>query len=415
MTVIHRGQALKGEFTVNPDREMLVCALALGALARGRTLLEECPATPVSNNFAEWLHENGVSLQHKSNAWEIEGVGLQWNSSPLQTLPKNFFAKFIALCILSRDHETCFDFGTQTAEDGTEALLQEHFQGSWQNSRWLFGEVDLKVRISPSGEVPHLSKIRLLLQAIVHERSLYIEEKTSCRDQLSSMLTYFGAPLTVEQSGQEEMDELARRMARLQGQKQDRKTLTKLAACKFLTGKDYFVPGDPTEATALTLQASLLPDSSITIRNICLNPSRAGAFNALKRMGAELEVVQKKERFGDQFGSLRVQSCKRMVGRKMTSELLLSCLEEIPLLAVAACLAEGETILRLPEHVAAEQRVLLDCLAANLKLAGIEVGVYEEGLVVRGREEVDANAFTYEKPAALGLAFAVLARVAHGQ
>ena len=257
--------------------------------------------------------------------------------------------------------------------------------------------------------------MRILLQALLHERTITFEEKATIRDHFSGMLAFFGAPLTVETTGNEELDELARRMARLQGQKMERKVLTSLAPCKMLTGKELFIPGDPTEAAALALLASFLPDSDIVIRSVGLNPSRSGVFNALKRMGANLEIFQKRERYGDQFGSLRVQSCKRPMGRKFAGELLMTCIEEVPLLAVAASLADGETILRLPEHIALKEHDLLNVLAQNLKRAGVEVGVYEEGLVVRGREEVDANQFDSQEIPSVGLALAVLARAAHGQ
>ena len=413
MTEIHRGQALKGEWTVNPDREMLLYAMTLGALARGRTILEDCANTPVSEAYATWLRSNGVDIFRKENTWELEGKGLTGTFSPSQNLPTDSFAQHLALCLLSRDHETCFDLGSE-AESGSIGAKLKNFVGPFHEGRFTFGEPSLTYKLSPSGEVPHLIRIRILLQALLHERSVSFEERITVRDQLSGLLTFFGAPLTVETTGPDELDELARRMARMQGQKLERKTITKLSPCKILAGKEIFIPGDPTEASAVALLASSLPDSDITLRNIVLNPGRSGVFTALKRMGANIEVVQKRERYGDQFGSLRVQSCKRPVGRKFTGEVLQTCIEEIPMLAIAASLAEGETILRLPEHLAEAEHPLLDALANNLKLAGIEIGIYEEGLVVRGREEIDANPFDSHGSAILGLALAVLARIAHG-
>lgn len=415
MSNITRSHALKGEWTPNPDREMLLFALCLGAIARGRTILEEACETPPSREFAHWLNQNNIPCSFAEQTWTIEGAGLGGSFSPVQTLPSNHLAQFLALCMLSRDLETLFDFGADAEPGDLGKVLGAHFQGSWKEGRWSFREPSLQWKLSPTGAVESFARMRLLLQALMHERTLVLEERVTVRDQLSGLLGYFAAPITVELSGVEEMDELSRRMARLQGQKLERKTVTRLSPCKAISGKDLFIPGDPTEAAAMALLASVIPDSEIVIRNVCLNPSRSGVFNALKRMGANFDVAQKKERYGDQFGSLRVQSCKRMVGRKLAGEVLITCIEEVPLLAVAASMAEGETILRLPDPFAEQLRPLLDALALNIRLAGVEVGVYEEGLVVRGREEIDANQFDAGEYAILGLALAVLAKSAHGQ
>lgn len=415
MSSIHRSQAIKGEWIPNPDREMLLLAMTLGALARGRTIIEECAATPVAKEFSTWLVANGMDCQFSENCWRVEGVGFGGTFSPVQELPRNAFAMFLAFCMLSRDQETLFDFGSDAEQGEIAKMLAKHFQGAWDNGRFAFKEPSLQWKLSPTGAVEHLTRTRLLLQALMSERTLMLEERSTERDQLAGMLGFFGAPITVEITGAEEMDELARRMARMQGQKLERKTITKLSPCKAIAAKELFVPGDPTEAAAIVLLASVIPDSEVIVRNVCLNPSRSGVFNAFKRMGANLDITQKRERYGDQFGSVRVQSCKRMVGRKLAGEVLATCLEEVPLLAVAASMAEGETILRLPDPYAEELRPLLEAVAQNVRLAGVEVGVYEEGLVIRGREETDANVYDAAGDAVLGLALAVQAKSAHGQ
>jgi 5-enolpyruvylshikimate-3-phosphate synthase len=393
---------------------MLLFAMTLGALARGRTLIDDCPITTISQDFAVWMQANHMECSHRDSTWKIEGAGLSGSFSPFQSLPQNHLARHLALCILSRDHETLFDFGGETAEANLQTSLTGQFKGKWEKGLWSFSAPDLRWKLAPSGEIPHFTRIRILLQALLHELPLALEEKATTRDQLCGMLAFFGAPILIETTGAEEMDELARRMARLQGQKFEKKFLTKLEPCKVLAGKEVFVPGDPTEACALAILASVIPGSEATIRNVCLNPGRAGAFNALKRMGANIEVVQKKERYGDQFGSIRVQSCKRLVGRKFSADIMMTCTEEVPLLSIAASLAEGESILRLPEHEAKERHRVLEIMTANLKKAGVEVGVYEEGIVVRGREELDSASFDAREEPGVALALTVLGRIAHG-
>ena len=84
-------------------------------------------------------------------------------------------------------------------------------------------------------------------------------------------------------------------------------------------------------------------------------------------------------------------------------------LEEYPLLAVAACYAEGETILRVPKEVRVEMRPKNEVLAVNLRKTGAEVGVYDDGLVIRGLETiVNGSDFDGGESAQMGLALSVL-------
>jgi 5-enolpyruvylshikimate-3-phosphate synthase len=85
-------------------------------------------------------------------------------------------------------------------------------------------------------------------------------------------------------------------------------------------------------------------------------------------------------------------------------------IEEFPLLAVAACFAEGETILRLPKEQRKQWRPVNEALAENLRKTGVEVGVYDDGLVVRGLENITAvPEFDGGKNPQVGLALNVLA------
>ena len=129
----------------------------------------------------------------------------------------------------------------------------------------------------------------------------------------------------------------------------------------------------------------------ILIKNVELNASRTGAITCLKRMGANIEVVTRREKYGDVFGDIEVfpvDAGKRLQGRRFGEDLIASSFEEYPLLAVAACFAEGETILRLPKEFRRSQRPVNEFLASELRKTGVEVGVYEDGLVVRGLENI---------------------------
>ena len=102
-------------------------------------------------------------------------------------------------------------------------------------------------------------------------------------------------------------------------------------------------------------------------------------------------------------------SGKRLQGRRFSEDTIATGLEEYPFLAVAACFAEGETILRIPREIRKEMRARNEALAENLRKTGAEVGVYDDGLVIRGLETiVNGSDFDGGEAPENGLALSVL-------
>jgi 5-enolpyruvylshikimate-3-phosphate synthase len=166
-------------------------------------------------------------------------------------------------------------------------------------------------------------------------------------------------------------------------------------------------------AFALLATVGNMPKENVVkLMNVELNTSRAGALTCLKRMGANIETVTRREKFGDVFGDVEIYSMeagKRLQGRRFSEDVISTGFEEYAFLAVAACFAEGETILRLPKESREAMRPVNEFLAENLRKTGVEVGVYDDGLVIRGMETiVNGNGFDGGQWPQMGLALGVL-------
>ena len=132
---------------------------------------------------------------------------------------------------------------------------------------------------------------------------------------------------------------------------------------------DVDVPGDPSQAAFWLVGASLAPDSDLTVENIYLGPARGGFVEVLRRMGADIAV-------DSESGDIRARSSK-LTGTLVTAEELPGCIDEVPILAVAAAAADGITVfegigeLRIKEtdRVAAIAE-MLDVLGAKCQING---------------------------------------------
>ncbi len=407
------------EWSVNSDREMLEQCLVLALLVNGRTSVDDFKKTTEVERFAEALKDFGLAYREVGNQLLLEGVGLQYKVPTI--LPSGFSlnAEVLIWALASKDKETRFTIFANGSSDfafKVELLKKIAFavvEEETENSvSFHFSERIPTLKKASFGGYPYLAKNFALLSALVEGREVSLEEKLSVRDSFSSMLVYFGANMKFEVHTPELKDELSRRLAKAKGLKLERTWRTLLGETKIMTSREYFIPGDVTEALALAI-ASLFSANKEgeVIKNVVVGGSRAAAFSVLKRMGADFDISGRRERYGEPYGDVLVKPIgnKRLQGCHFAGDNMAIAVEEIPLLAIAACYAEKETIFHLPAEEVSRAMPLLEKLAANLRQTGAEIGVYEDGLVIRGKEELDVGEFDCIGFPTVGLALAILA------
>lgn len=413
------------EIVLNPDRELSESALVAGLLVTGRTTLENFSWTPRSRAFAEQLREFGLSVEDRGRNTVLTGVGFSYKVPVLLRLPESDNAMSLLFALASKDSETLYTVtGPENRLGRAKDFLKKVFAAVLEESpqsdssfSFHFAEGLPVLRETREGCIPYLAKNAVLLNALVTGKSVEFEEKSTVRSGFVEMLAYFGANIEVQTTGNLEMSELERRLAKARGIKTERRIKTTLAETKVLTSRDYFVPLDPTEATAFAALHALSPafkGKKVELKNVLVSADRAGVFSALRRMGAKIEVGSRHERYGAAFATVTATYGGRMSARRLGEDILCICLEEYPFIALAACTAEGESILRIPDSLSGELRPLCESLARNLKQTGASIGVYEEGLVIRGREGLDAGTFDAAKDPVLELVFSVLSLFSQG-
>lgn len=105
------------------------------------------------------------------------------------------------------------------------------------------------------------------------------------------------------------------------------------------------VPGDFSSAAYWIVLATILKDSNIVIKNVGINPTRIGAYEVLKMMGANIEFSNKRTSGGEQLADVRVMTSK-LHGVTVEADIVPRLIDEIPIIAVAAAFAEGETVIK---------------------------------------------------------------------
>jgi len=191
-------------------------------------------------------------------------------------------------------------------------------------------------------------------------------EPVPTRDHSERMLAGFGAELTVERAA-------------------DGANIISIRGEAELRPQHIVVPGDPSSAAFPAVAALLVPGSEVTIRNVGLNPTRAGLFELLRAMGADLSFTDERTVGGEPVADILVRH-SRLTGIEVPPEIAPSMIDEFPILFVAAALAKGRTVARGLEELRVKESDRIATMAEGLRAVGARVEELEDGLVIEGTD-----------------------------
>ena len=204
-------------------------------------------------------------------------------------------------------------------------------------------------------------KTALLLAGLQADGVTEVTEPALSRDHTERLLPAMGAPLEVFDGG-----------ARVEP-----------IGAGGLTPIELAVPGDPSAAAFFVVAACITPGSDLVIEDVCLNPTRIGFVDVLRRMGADVEVVVKETRGGEPVGDIRAVA-GLLQGTTMAGDEIPRIIDEIPALAVAAAFAAGVTEVTDAAELRVKESDRIGTIEQELSQLGIAVEARADGLVITG-------------------------------
>jgi 3-phosphoshikimate 1-carboxyvinyltransferase len=170
------------------------------------------------------------------------------------------------------------------------------------------------------------------------------------------------------------------------------------------------VPGDFSSAAFLVVAATIIPGSELLLTHVGVNPTRTGLLEVLRQMGADIEVVNQRLKGEEPVADLWVRSA-RLKGVSVGSEMIPRLIDEIPVLAVAALFAEGQTLIQGAEELRVKETDRLRAMACELNRMGGNIAENPDGLLIQGNGRLkSAECLTYnDHRVAMALAVAGMA------
>lgn len=199
----------------------------------------------------------------------------------------------------------------------------------------------------------------LLLAGLYAKEPVTVCEPAVSRDHTERMLTAFGAKVI-----------------------RNGKCVT-IEPTSELNGMEVIVPGDISSAAFFMVAGLIIPNSSLTLKNVGINPTRRGILDALLAMGGRITCFNERELCGEPVCDMLIES-SNLKGITIGGEIIPTMIDEIPAFAVAALFAEGTTTIKDAKELRVKESNRIDTLYHELTKMGAVITPLEDGLIIEG-------------------------------
>ncbi len=180
-----------------------------------------------------------------------------------------------------------------------------------------------------------------------------------------------------------------------------------------LQGTHIVVPGDISSAAFFLVAGCVIPNSKITIKGVGINPTRAGIIEVLQQMGAKIEITDCKEDV-EPIADITVQTSK-LQGIEIGGELIPRLIDEIPIIALAATMAEGKTIIKDAQELRVKETDRIATVVAELSKLGANIEATEDGMIIEGMSSLTGNTVQSHGDHRIGMMLGIAGCIAEGK
>ena len=394
-----KSRTFRGEITPPGDKSISHRAVILGSLARGKTRVRGFLASRDTLATVNAFRSMGISVDMGAGGMEIAGKGLFGLEAPREMIDAENSGTTARLLA-----------GLLSAQSFPSAITGDSSLRSRPMSRVTVPLRMMGAVISGEGDALPLhitgSELRgidygtpvasaqvksaLLLAGLYAAGQTSVTEPERTRDHTERMLRYFGVP--VEASG----------------------NCVSVSPGVEFSGTELEIPSDISSAAFFIVAALINPGSEIIVRNVGLNPLRTGALDILREMGADISVENRRERCGEPVGDVVARHCALRAVR-IEGESVSRAIDELPVISVAACFAEGETVISGAGELRVKETDRISAMTGELSKLGANIRETRDGMVINGAEELRGARCESRGDHRVAMSLAVAATRARGE
>ncbi len=396
-----RVKSLRGEITVPGDKSISHRAVMFGSLAQGTTTVENFLRGADCLSTIDCFRRLGIQIDETPELITIHGKGLHGLTAPSQLLDagnSGTTTRLISGILSGQSFETTLTGDASIQKRPMKRIIEPLTQmGASITSLHGNGCAPLNIQGRPLHGIHYTTKVAsaqvkssILLAGLYADSATSVTEPALSRNHSELMLRQFGADVQTEG------------------------TTATIQPGPALAGQKIVVPGDISSAAYFIAAACITPDSELLIRNVGTNPTRDGILRVCRMMNADVTILPHAQNDGEPSADLLIRSSS-LKGCVIEGELIPTLIDELPVIAVMACFAEGTTIIRDAAELKVKESNRIDVMAENLTAMGAQVTATDDGLIIEGGRPLRGAAIDSHLDHRIAMSFAVAALNTDGE
>lgn len=372
MKTLTRKAGLKGTLTVPGDKSISHRAVMFGALAEGTTTIHGFLKGADCLSTIGCFQAMGIDIEEKEDTIYVHGKGLRGLQAPDGVLDVGNSGTTTRLIsgILAGQNFTSELSGDASLNTRPmkRIIAPLSMMGADITSKNGDGCAPLLIHGRPLSAIHYDSPVAsaqvkscVLLAGLYADGETSVTEPALSRDHTERMLRSFGADIRTEG-----------------------RTCT-ITPPKTLHGQHIEVPGDISSAAFFIAAACITPDSDVLIQNVGINPTRAGILEVCRAMGADVSLENVRETGGEPVADIRART-SRLKGTVIEGDIIPTLIDELPVIALMACFAEGQTIIRDAHELRVKESDRIAIVSDNLQAMDADVIPTDDGFLINSQQ-----------------------------
>lgn len=390
---------IKGRLRVPGDKSISHRAVMFGAISKGITNIKGFLTGADCISTISIFKKMGIDIEIQNTAVTVKGKGLYCLSKPGEILDCGNSGTTTRLVsgILSAQNFTSVLTGDKSIQKRPMNRIIAPLTLMGADIKSNNGFAPLTITGSSLHGIEYNSpvasaqvKSAILLAGLYADSPTTVIEPAKSRDHTELMLKKFGANLNTT------------------------KNSATINPCKELFATDIDVPSDISSAAFFMAAATLVPDSELILENVGINPTRDGVIKVLKDMGANIEIINSNDEF-EPVADIKV-SYSRLHATTIGGDIIPTLIDELPLLAAVASMAEGKTIIKDATELKVKESNRIKVMCEELSKLGVNVVETEDGMEIEGTNKLLGNVtISTHDDHRIAMTFAILGLISEGE
>ena len=398
---LHKADHVRGEITVPGDKSISHRSVMFGSIAKGTTEIHNFLEGADCLSTIGCFRRMGIDIENKNGVVTVHGKGMHGLTAPAETLDcgnSGTTTRLISGILAPQNFDVTLT-GDESIQKRPMKRIIEPLSMMGADIRSVRGNGCAPLRIcgKPLAGIHYTSKVAsaqvkssILLAGLYADGLTSITEPQVSRNHTELMLKFFGAEL--ESKG----------------------TTVTIWPATELFGNRIDVPGDISSSVYFVAAGLILPNSEVLIKNVGINPTRAGLIKVCESMGADLTLLNENRENAEPTADLLVRTSS-LKGCIIEGDIIPTLIDELPTIAMMACFAEGTTVIRDAAELKVKESNRIAIMVENLRAMGADVEETEDGMIIHGGKPLHGAVVNSYKDHRIAMTFAVAALAADGE